>query len=195
MRRSILLIGMLAIVSVAFLACSTPAQKAQKLFNAGQYEELVAEFGNDPNLSGLVTDAKEKLAEKLLADGKFEDVLAMYPESKAAAEAKNKLAEALFAAGKYQEVIDKYGDTPAAQHARLAIEKARADSVAAAQPPQKGGKAPAMNSMEKAAQAEYDRIMAIKIDRARTAALQTFVNDAKFAGTAAQKKAQAALSK
>lgn len=194
MKRSILFIALVAVVGLVFLACSTPAQKAQKLFDAGNYEEVVQQFGNDPNLSALVAQAKEKLAEKLLAEGKFMDILAMYPESKAATDARNNLAEALFAEGKFQEVIEKYGDTPAAQKARLAIEQARADSIAKAQPAPKDGKAPAMSAKEKAAQAEYDRIMAMKIDRARIAALQTFVKDAQYAGTSAQKKAQAALN-
>jgi hypothetical protein len=94
------------------LGCQSPAAKAQKMFNEGKYEEIITLYANDPNMSAIVGQAKEKIAEKWVTEGKYDSVLAIYPETAAAKEAMNKKAEQLFMAGNYQEVVDKYMDTP-----------------------------------------------------------------------------------
>jgi len=169
-------------VLILVLGCSSPLQKAQKLFNEGKYEEVIAQYGSDPNVATVVTQAKEKLAEKMVADGKYAAVLELYPETAAAKAAMEKLAEQLFNEKKYAEVIAKYPETTWAVQA-----KAELDKQAAA--------APEVVAKEKAAQTELDRIMKIKMAALRTKALKEFVANPKYAGTRAVAKAQQTLGK
>ena len=159
------------------------------MLTAGQYEELVAKYGSDPQLAALVSQAKEKLAEKLLAEGKFQSIIEQYPKTAAAKEAKNKIAEGLLAEKKYQEILDKYGDTPAAQFARLELEKLKEGANAPTTPGVDG------KGKNDKAQAEFDRIMKVRVPALRTKALKEFVANPAFAGTPAVKKAQAELNK
>ena len=191
MKRFLILIVTLSVFAGLILAlgCMSPAAKAQKMFNDGQFEQVIAQYGGDPAMSAIVTQAKEKVAEKMLADSKYEAVIQMYPETAAAKEAKNKLAEQLFTSGHYTEVIAKYGDTPWAIQA-----KTKMDSIAAALQAAKGGKqAAASAAKEKAAQTELNSIMKIKMKDLRTKALNGFVAKPEYAGTKAVAKAHKEL--
>ncbi len=180
----VLLLALAGLILV--LGCSSPAAKAQKMFNDGKYQELIAQFGNDPNVSAVVAQAKEKLAAQWVSEGKYDSVLALYPQTAAAKDAKEKLAEQLFNAKDYAGVIAKYPETSWAAKA-----KAELDKQAAATPPA-GGVSPAK---EKAAQAELDRIMKVKMKDLRTKALKEFVANPQYAGTKAVTKAQAEIGK
>ena len=160
------------------------------MFNEGKYEEIITLYANDPNMSAIVGQAKEKIAEKWVTEGKYDSVLAIYPETAAAKEAMNKKAEQLFMAGNYQEVVDKYMDTPWGAQA-----KAKLDSIAAADNKSGSDKGGVSAAVEKAAQVELDRIMKIKMKDLRTKSLKEFVANSKYAGTKAVKKAQAELAK
>ena len=89
MKKYVLLAGvvLLAAMIVMVLGCSSPMAKAQKLFNEGKYEEVIAQYGSDPNVAAVVTQAKEKVAEKMLTEGKYAAIVEMYPETMAAKEA------------------------------------------------------------------------------------------------------------
>jgi|GEM_PF-3708626 len=105
--------ALLAFALLALAGCSTPEQRAQKLFDQGKYEDVVSRYPDLP----LAQQAKDKIAEHLLAEGRYADVLAQYPDSPSAAQAQDKLAEELFNQGKYSEVIAQYPESPAAAQA------------------------------------------------------------------------------
>ena len=200
MKRYLLWAVLLLTAAVLIFAtgCSSPITKAQKLYNEGKYEEVIAQYGSDPNVAAVVIQAKEKLAEKLLMEGKYAVVVEMYPETAAAKEARNKLAEQLFLQKHYAEVIAKYPETPWAAQAKIEMDKAAqggGDNGGAKKPDQGGGGGGAGSEIEKAAQTEYERIMAIKMKDMRVKALREFVAKAQFAGTKAVAKAQAELGK
>lgn len=123
------------VTSLLLLGCSSPADQAQKLFDEGNYEELVTKFESNADLSDIVMQAKEKIAEKWIEEGNYQAVLDTYPDTEAAKVAKNKLAEQMLKEGKYQEVIEMYDDTPAAMQAKIMMEKKMMeDSLAKADP-------------------------------------------------------------
>ncbi|MBI5060321.1 hypothetical protein HZB60_11145 [candidate division KSB1 bacterium] len=201
MKRNAILVVLVTALALVWIGCSNPAKEAQKMFDGGQYEELVAKFGADPNLASVVQMAKDKIAEKLVAEGKYAMVLEMYATSPAAKEAKMKLAEAAFMAGNYQEVMVKYADTPWAMQAKMKL-----DSIANAgkpgqpgvqqpgkpgTPPQSGAKA----ELEKKAQEALDKVLAVKMKNMKVKALEEYTKNAEFAGTSAMAKAQDELKK
>ncbi len=117
--------ALIALTTLCLLGCSTPEQKAQKLFSEGKYEEVVARYPDLP----VAQLAKDKLAEDMFNAGDFAGVIENYPDSPFAAQAKNRLADALYQEGKYDVVIAQYPDSPAAQ---MAKEKLAADLLATA---------------------------------------------------------------
>lgn len=187
MRRFAFWTGLvvMALFVVLAVGCSSPMEKAQKLFNEGKYEEVLTLYGSDPNVAIVVTQAKEKLAAQMVTEGKYDSVLIRFPETAAAKDARNKLAEKLFLAKDYGGVIAKYGDTPWAIQAKIELDKQ-------ANAPGQPGVTPAK---EKAAQAEFDKIMKIKMKDLRTKSLRAFVAKPEFAGTKAVQKAQTELGK
>jgi len=192
-RFLIITVTVLALVALVVMGCTSTAAKAQKMFDEGKYEEVIAQFSADPNMSAIVAQAKEKLAEKWVTEGLYDSVLVKFPETNAAKVAKNKKAEQLFLAGNYQEVVTKYMDTTWGPMA-----KAKMDSIAAIGKPGDGGSKPGSGvpaAVEKAAQTELDRIMGIKMKDLRTKALREFVAKAEFAGTKALAKAKDELGK
>jgi hypothetical protein len=204
MKRNTILLVLVTALALVWIGCSNPAKEAQKMFDAGQYEQLVAKFGADPNLTNVVQMAKDKIAEKLVADGKYQVVLEMYATSPAAKEAKMKLAEQAFMAGNFQEVLVKYADTPWAMQAKMKMDSMmNANNPAAPGTPGKPGQPPqagkpgtpapgATAALEAEAQAALDKIMGVKIAAARQNMLKQFIADPKWAGTKALAKAKVA---
>jgi hypothetical protein len=192
MKRTALVLSLLLIIILAVLGCASPQEKAAKMMAAGQYEQVIALYQNDPNMAATVQQAKDKIAEKLFADGKYSSVLEIYPTSPIAKQAREKLAESLLTEKKYQEIIDKYGDTPAAQIAKLELEKLAMQQVA--DDTKDAGKNTGQSAKKAAAaDAELARIMNIKIKDLRQKALKEFVANPAYQGTAAEKKARAAI--
>jgi len=124
MKKVLFGLALLALVAL-FVGCATPEQKAQKLFEQGKYDEILAQYGNLP----IATEAKNKLAEKLFNEGKFDEVLKTYPDSPSAPMAKGKIAEKMFNEGKYQDVIAGYADTEWAMKAKEALAKQAFDAI------------------------------------------------------------------
>ncbi len=174
-----------ALLVVLAVGCSSPMEKAQKLFNEGKYEDVLTQYGSDPNVAIVVTQAKEKLAAQMVTEGKYDSVLIRFPETAAAKDARNKLAEQLFLAKKYAEVIAKYGDTPWAIQAKIELDKAAATPPSGGSKPGQGGAGGVSAEKEKAAQTELDRIMAIKMKNLRVKSLGEFVAKPDYAGTKA----------
>ncbi|MBU0509845.1 hypothetical protein KKH27_13565 [bacterium] len=197
MKRTWILVILLAFAAVYFMGCASPQQKAQQLMAAGKYEEVITQYGANPDLAGLVAEAKEKVAEKWLAEGKLQEILDTYPETKAAKEAKNMLAEKLFAEGKFQEVIDKYPGTPAAEKAKAELEKQKQEEEVKGKEKETSAKDKAAAEKERnlKAEAKLKEIMNIKVKNLRSKALKEFTENPAYKGTPAAQKAQAELKK
>ncbi|MCX6641196.1 MAG: hypothetical protein NTW14_12095 [bacterium] len=106
--------------------CGTPQQKAQKLYDQGKYQEVVALYPDLP----IAVQAKEKIAEGMLNRGDYARLIEFFPDSPYAVQAKNKLAEELFNQGQYQDVITQYPESP---HAKIAKDKLANDLLTKAQ--------------------------------------------------------------
>jgi len=174
MKRFFFLTMVLAATGLLWLGCSSPQQKAQKLYDAGQYEEVVAKYSNEPTASAVVQQSRDKIAEKWLAEGRYQAVVDTFPNSPSAREARIELA-------KRQVTTDTD---------RTGVEQPRGSTG----PGGANTNPPSESAKETVAQTELDRIMAIKMKDLRTKALREFVVDARYSGTAAQRKAQQQLS-
>lgn len=206
MKRGWITLLLVSAVTLFLIGCSSPMKEAQKMMDAGQYEQVIQKFGSNPELASIVQMAKDKIVEKLFSEGKYNTILEMYADHRMAKEAKNKLADALLAEGKLDEVIAKYPDTPAAIQAKLQQQQMMNDSLAAVadstgkklkdtqkQVERATDKAQDMAAL--AAEKELNRIMAIKVPALKKKALQEFVGKAEYKGTDAAKKAAEELAK
>jgi hypothetical protein len=195
-KKILIIVVIAAVLAGLILAigCTSPASKAQKMYNEGKYEEVIVKYGSDPSMAAIVTQAKEKLAEKMVTEGKYEAVIQMYPETAAAGEARNKLAEQLFLAKKYDEVIAKYPETTWAAQARAEKDKISQGGGGGGGGTKPGGGGVSADT-EKAAQAELDGILKVKVPDLKKKALREFIADPKHAGTQAVTKAQTELGK
>ena len=175
MKRAAYFIAALMAVSVLWIGCSSPGQQAQKLYDAGRYEEVVAKYSNEPSASAVVQQSRDKIAEKW------------------------------FAEGRYQAVVDTFPNSPSARAARIELAKTQVttnpDRTGVEQPRGSTGPGgantnpPSDAARETVAQTEFDRIMAIKMKDLRTKGLREFVADARYTGTAAARKAQQELDR
>ncbi|NUO19226.1 hypothetical protein HUU59_07275 [bacterium] len=213
MKRGWITLLLVGTVTLFLMGCSSPMKEAQKMMDAGQYEQVIQKFGNNPELASIVQMAKDKIVEKLFNEGKYNTILEMYADHRMAKDAKNKLADALLAEGKLDEVIAKYPDTPAAIQAKLQQQQMMNDSLAAVadsagkkltetekkvkdtQKQVEKAKDEAQEMAALAAEKELNRIMAIKVPALKKKALQEFVGKAEYKGTDAAKKAAEELAK
>jgi hypothetical protein len=210
MKRGWITLLLVSAVTLFLIGCSSPMKEAQKMMEAGQYEQLVAKFENNPELATMVQQAKDKIVEKLFAEGKYSTILEMYADNRMAKEAKNKLAEALLAEGKLDEVIAKYGDTPAAMQAKLIQQQAMSDSLTKVSDEKLSDAEKKVRDTKKevekakdnaaemanlAAEKELNRIMAIKVPALKKKALQEFVGKDIYKNTPSAKKAADELAK
>ncbi|MBL0062793.1 MAG: hypothetical protein IPP40_15245 [bacterium] len=213
MKRGWITLFLVSAVTLFLIGCSSPMKEAQKMMEAGQYEQIVTKFGSNPELSSMVQQAKDKIVEKLFAEGKYNTILEMYPDNRMAKEAKNKIAEALLAEGKLAEVLAKYGDTPAAMQARLKQQQMLNDSLAMVadstgkkltdaekkvkdtQKQVEKAKDQTADMAEKAAENELKRILALANPDMKKKALQSFVNKAEYKNTTSHAKGVAELAK
>jgi hypothetical protein len=83
-------------------------------------------------LLGGCASSQEK-AQKLLGEGKYEEVVAQYPDTPAAKQAKEKIAQQLYNEGKYDEILKSYGDSPIAAKAKAQFEEQSAKKLFDAQ--------------------------------------------------------------
>ncbi|HEY3296223.1 MAG TPA: hypothetical protein VGL38_12400 [bacterium] len=80
---TVLVLSVMALVLIG--GCKpTPEQMAQKLFDEGKYEELLAKYPN----TALGAEAKDKVAEKLFAEGKYDLVARDYADTRFGPQAK-----------------------------------------------------------------------------------------------------------
>ncbi len=96
--------GICILTLICASGCSTPEERVQELYDAGQSEKAYK--------------LSRKIAEKLLAEGRYEEVYPKYsytPEGNRAAE---KIAERLFAEGDYVQIVNRFSFTRLADMAR-----------------------------------------------------------------------------
>jgi thioredoxin-like negative regulator of GroEL len=130
MRHAVILLLALAAAGLILSGCDSAQQKAKRLYEQGKYEEVLAQFNDDPSAAEYVDAARKVLGEKLLADKDYDGYLELHEGSPLAAKARERVAEELFKEGRYQEVLDQYGNTPSAPPARAMLAKKQADSLA-----------------------------------------------------------------
>lgn len=191
MKRTLSVVSVLMIIALIAGGCASPEQRAQKLFDAGKYEEIMTKYANLP----IAAQAKEKIAEKLLGEGKFDEVLAKYADTKFAPEAKNRTAAKLVSEKKYDEVLAKYADTPAANEARNMVaqqlfDAKKTDELVAKYPNTPAG----IKARNEMAMTEWEKVMKAS-KKEKLAKMEEFVKNPKFAGTETMMKAQEELNK
>jgi hypothetical protein len=194
MKRSFQMVAVLLVVGLVLLGCASPEQRAQKLYDQGKYEEVVAKYADQP----IAKQAHVKIAEKLIQEGKYEDVLANYADTPSKTEAENKIAEKLYNDKKYDDVLAKYPNTPAANMSRNALADAlyadwdkskddkKRDDLVAKYPNTTAG----MKARNEMAKADFDKAMKNKAKKAKMTALEAIVKNPKYAGTEFSMKAQ-----
>ena len=194
MKRSFQVVAVLLVVGLVVLGCASPEQRAQKLYDTGKYEEVVAKYPDQP----IAKQARVKIAEKLVVEGKYEEVLANYADTPSKTEAENKIAEKLYGEKKYDEVLAKYPNTPAANMSRNAMadmlwadwekskDEKKRDELVAKYPNTTAG----MKARNELAKVDFDKAMKIKAKKDKLAALEAIVKNPKYAGTEFAMKAQ-----
>lgn len=210
MKRGWMTLLLVGAVALFLIGCSSPMKEAQKMMDAGQYEQVVTKFGNNPELASIVQMAKDKIVEKLFAEGKYNTIVENYKDHRMFKEAENKLAEALLAEGKLDEVIARYPNSPAAMQAKLKQQQMLSDSLAAVadekltdaekkirekQKQVEVAKDNAQEMADLAAEKELNRILAIKVPALKKKALSEFVNKPEYKNSPAVKKAAEELAK
>lgn len=190
MRRFSLLL--IAICLLFLWGCSTPAERAEKLYKEGQFEEVITRYPQEP----AAVRAKEALATKLLKAGDYARVMAEFSDTPMYHEARVKRAEQLLDENNIDEILANFSDTPAAIRARERAAQALYDAgrvtEAARDYPQTPAGQMARNEL---ARAEYDRALTFKDPEQRRKALSAIVTSSLFTGTEAHAKAQADLAK
>jgi hypothetical protein len=190
MKRIIVLFAIASLAGLLMFGCQSQADRAQKMFDDGKYQEVIDTYATTEGMDKLVMEAKEALAKQLIADGNYEEVMKMYPETEAAKEAKEKMAEKLLMDKQYEQVIAEYPDTKAAMQAKLELAQARGDSLQDVAGKKGKELQEAKQTIERAAERELERIQKIKNPRLRDKAMKEFIANPKFAGTEAVKKAK-----
>jgi hypothetical protein len=175
---------------LVMLGCSSPEKRAQKLFDQGKYEIVIAYYPNLP----IAKKAKDKIAEHLLAIGLYDEILKNYADTPSAAEATNKIAERLIKAGFRDQVLQKYpdhlrGDGPGSWAEDL-FRGGEYDKLTARYPNTPAG----LRWRNFIAQNQWNRIDELKGEE-RTSALEEFLKDPKYQGTDAAVKAQQEINK
>jgi tetratricopeptide (TPR) repeat protein len=182
----------LATLFVFVLGCATPAERAEKLYSEGKYEEVLERYPQEP----AAAKAKEALATKLLKDGEYERVMKEFANTPMANEARVRFAEQLMKDGKFEEVLDRYSDTPAAIKAREQAAQALYDAGKVSEAARDYPQTPAGSAArEELARAEYSRIMTFRSPAERRKALEEFISTSLYAGTGSAVEAQMELAK
>jgi len=196
MKRTVAVIAALAVIGLLLGGCASPEQRAQKLFDQGKYEEVLAKYPTTP----VAEQAKEKVAEKLFNEGKYDEVVKTYGTTTFGPKAQTALDEAaakkMLDAKDYNGVLQRYPNSSAAAQARNALadqlyqDKKSWDELITKYPQTPA----AMKAKTELAKTEYDKIVKMP-KKKKIAALQDFVKNPKYAGTQSVADAQAELQK
>jgi hypothetical protein len=199
MKRSLQVVAVLLVVGLVVLGCASPEQRAQKIYDQGKYEEVIAKYPDQP----IAKQAHVKIAEKLVQEGKFDEVLANYSDTPSKTEAETKIAEKLYAEKKYDEVLAKFPNTPAANLSRNALadllwadydkskDAKKRDELVAKYPNTTAG----MKARNELCSADMTKAMKVTVKAKKLAALEALVKNPRFAGTECAMKAQTEWAK
>jgi hypothetical protein len=196
MKRTVAVIAALAVIGLLLGGCASPEQRAQKLFDQGKYEEVLAKYPTTP----VAEQAKEKVAEKLFNEGKYDEVVKTYGQTSFGPKAQTAMDEAaakkMLDAKDFNGVLAKYPNSQAAAQARNALaDQLYADKKNWDELINKYPNTPAaMKAKNELAKADYDKILKMP-KKKKVTALQDFVKNPKYAGTQAVADAQAELAK
>ncbi len=184
----------LLLISVCLLliwGCSTPAERAEKLYKEGQFEEVITRYPQEP----AAVKAKEALATKLLKAGDYARVMTEFPDTPMYHEARMKRAEQLLDEKNVDEILANYSDTPSAIRAREMAAQTLYDAGRVTEAARDYPQTPAgQMARTELARAEYDRAKTFKDPDQRRKALEAIVTSSLFTGTDAHMKAQADLA-
>ena len=174
------------------LGCATPSERAQKLFESGQYEQVIARYPNEP----VAQQARRKLAEQLLQAGDFQKILVEFSDTPAAALAGEKIAASWIEEEKYQQVLDSFPNTPSALIAREAVaqqlfDDGKVDILIDKYPNSKVGK----EAREVLTRQAFESALAIADKNSKIAALEAILTNPLYAGTANYAQAQHELAR
>ncbi|MBK6912053.1 MAG: hypothetical protein IPK53_00250 [bacterium] len=174
------------------LGCASPAERAEKLFEDGKYEEVLARYPQEP----AADKARDALAAKLLKEGQYQRVFTEFKGSPLAVEARVRYAEELLKAGKHEEVLSDFADTPAAIMAREMAAQTLYDAGRISEAAREYPQTPAgSRARDELARAEYERIMTFRSPDERRKALEAFITSSTFAGTTSFAQAQLELAR
>jgi hypothetical protein len=112
MSKSLFILGLLSFILL--LGCATPAERARKLYESGEYAQVLTRYPNEP----IAQDARIKLAEQVLDSGAYERVIAEYPDTPSAPLAHERIAARLLDEERYDDILADFADTPSALIAR-----------------------------------------------------------------------------
>jgi len=196
MKRTVAVIAVLAVIGLLLGGCASPEQRAQKLFDQGKYEEVLAKYPTTP----VAEQAKEKVAEKLFNEGKYDEVVKTYGQTSFGPKAQTALdeqsAKKMYDSKDFAGVIAKYPNSQAAVQARNALadqlfaDKKNWDELVTKFP----NTPAAMKAKEELAKGEFDKIVKMP-KKKKAAALEDFLKNPKYAGTSYVAKAQEEMAK
>jgi hypothetical protein len=198
MKHTVAVIVFLAVIGLLLCGCASPEQRAQKLFDQGKYEEVLAKYATTP----VAEQAKEKVAEKLFTEGKYDDVVKTFMNTsfgpKAQAAIDEQSAKKMLDAKDLQGVITKYPNSQAALQARNALaeqlftDKKNWDELLAKYPSTPA----AMKARNELAKGALDKIMKMHTkNTVKAKALDDFIKNPKYAGSQSIADAQAELAR
>jgi hypothetical protein len=174
------------------LGCATPSERAQKLFQSGQYEQVITRYPNEP----VAREARQKLAEQLYQTGDYQRILDSFSDTPSASLAREKLAAALLAQESYQLILDTYPNTPSAIVAREAVaqqlfDDGKLDILIQKFPNSKVGR----EARESLARQAFNYAADLKDKNQKISALEDILTNPLYAGTSLHKLAQDELAR
>ena len=189
MSKSLFILGLLSFILL--LGCSTPAERARKLFESGEYAQVVTRYPNEP----IAQEAHIKLAEQVLESGDFERVISEYPDTPSAPLARERIAARLLDEKRYDDILADYADTPSALIARQVVSRRMFDDGKLNQlvelyPNSEAGH----DARERLCRLELDVMKGLPKDAKIRAAEEILINPL-YAGTACHEAAQRTLAK
>ncbi|HEY3296672.1 MAG TPA: hypothetical protein VGL38_14670, partial [bacterium] len=198
MKRTVAVIAALAVIGLLLGGCASPEQRAQKLFDQGKYEEVLAKYPTTP----VATQAKDKVAERLFNEGKYDDVVKTYGQTSFGPKAQTAMDDAaakkMLDAKDFNGVLTRYPNSQAAAQARNALaDQLYADKKNWDELINKYPNTPAaMKAKNELAKTQFDKIMKMHTkNTVKAKALSDFVGNPKFTGTQSVVDAQAEIAR
>ena len=191
LKTRTLTISAMVLILMVLSGCSSPSERARKLHEAGEYEQVLERYPNEP----IAERSRIRFAEELVRAGEYERVLAEFPDTPAAGTARERVAARLVEEGKYEEVLTDYRDTPSAMVAREAVARrmfddGKVDEVAARYPNTEAGQ----HARDLLANRALEHALQLRGEE-RLRAFEEILVDPLFAGTPAHAQVHRELAR